>query len=269
MAIYIDGISSDTVFLTVEKYPARRLPKKKFETISIPGRNGDIILDDGGYESYTQIYDVFVSAEKAGTNMAKAVNGINSWLYNSRRGFVELSDDYDKDVYRLAYFAGGNDVSNIFDRHGRASLEFFCKPQRFATAGKTFIVSSGAGEVSINCNAPLGGGYSMPAKPVIRLYPVAESVSLTLKISGNVVNTIKIIAATALLSLKYIVIDSERMMIYGENNDGSKVNINSYIHTFDDFPELAYGNGTFIYGPMSGSSSNTFKMAVQPNWWTI
>lgn len=269
MAIYIDGISSDTVFLTVEKYPARRLPKKKFETISIPGRNGDIILDDGGYESYTQIYDVFVSAEKAGKNMAKAVNAINAWLYKSRRGFIELSDDYDKDVYRLAYFAGGNDVSNIFDRHGRASLEFFCKPQRFATSGRAFIESSETGEVSINCNAPIGGGYSMPAKPVIRLYPVAESVSLTLKISGNIINTINIMAASAIRSLSYIVIDSERMLIYGVAANGAKVNINPFIHTFDGFPELAYGNGTFTYGPMSGTSSSTFKMAVQPNWWTI
>lgn len=269
MAIYIDGISSDTVFLTVEKYPARRLPKKKYVIISIPGRNGDLILDDGGYESYTQIYDVFVSAEKAGTNMAKAVNGINSWLYNSRRGFVELSDDYDKDVYRLAYFAGGNDVSNIFDRHGRASLEFFCKPQRFATSGRAFIESSETGEVSINCNAPIGGGYSMPAKPVIRLYPCTGGMCLTLKISGNIVNTIKIMAASAILSLSYIVIDSERMLIYGVAANGAKVNINPFIHTFDGFPELTHGNGTFTYGPMSGTSSSTFKMAVQPNWWTI
>ena len=62
--IFWNGKSSDDVRVIVERYPNRMIPARKIETISVPGRNGDLLIVQDAWENYTQSYDIYISAER-------------------------------------------------------------------------------------------------------------------------------------------------------------------------------------------------------------
>lgn len=156
--IFWHGISSDDVNLIVEHYPARPIPKRKTEVFSIPGRSGDIIQTEDAWENVIQPYDIYLSAEEPGLPIVarKAIE----WLMVP--GYQRLEDSYDPDIFRLAAFTGGQELENILNMFGRATIEFNCKPQRYLVSGARFLKLSNGGSL-VNPT-----GYT--ALPTFRVY---------------------------------------------------------------------------------------------------
>ena len=104
-------------------------PSRDIEQIHVPGRNGDILVDNGGWNNVTVKYPNCNILSNFGENVEK----LRDYLFG-KPGYHTLVDQYHPDEVRYAEFRGpfnpeahtetGND-SGSFD------LEFNCKPQRF------------------------------------------------------------------------------------------------------------------------------------------
>ena len=119
----------------IERYPAIKKAARKFRQYSIPGRNGDIFFQDDAYENVIQTYQVWVGDEHYGAQMDWG--NLAEYLYLD--GYQVLKDTYDPDHFRKAVFNGPIDVENSWNTHGRATLEFNCRPERYLVSGNVPI----------------------------------------------------------------------------------------------------------------------------------
>jgi phage-related protein len=130
--ITFNGITSSSLGIVVEEPPAYNFPKKDYEVTHIPGRDGDIIIDNGSYQNVKREYKIAMGDEEL--DFMSQVPSISQWLH-SASGYAKLSDTYDPDHYRMAAYDEDGEVENILGHAGRATISFTCKPQRFRTSG--------------------------------------------------------------------------------------------------------------------------------------
>lgn len=231
------GINSETLGLTVERYPGRPRPTKKYSVVSIPGRNGDLYVDTGAYTNYTnytQYYDIGIRGKAEG--LPAAAQSVADWLY-SPAGYQRLEDSYEPDVFRMAYFAGPLDVENMLNVLGRASIEFNCKPQRFLKSGEA-AVSVASGDSIYNPTA-------FAALPIINIYGSGAG---RLQVGEYVVEIFSLDGSMSL--------DSDLQNAYS-----GTANLNSAISA-PEFPQLIAGNNEITY-------TGTWTVEIIPRWWTI
>ena len=62
------GIPSYTCNVVVERFPNQPGPSRRYEAVQVPGRNGDLLIDSGAYNNYTQNYEVYFNAEQYKTH---------------------------------------------------------------------------------------------------------------------------------------------------------------------------------------------------------
>lgn len=208
-------------------------PKRDLTFQAIPGRNGDLILDNQRFKNITVTYPVFIHQ-----GFARNAEMARAWLLGAQ-GYCPLWDGYNPDTFRLAVFAGPVDFDvKLMNRIGEAKLAFVCKPQRFlrsGTAPKTF-------------SAPeyLYNPTDFPARPVIT---VRGSGAGVLTVGGK---TVEILALE-----DEITIDCEQMEAHRQGESR-----NSDIYA-PEFPELLPGRNEIAWD--GGISS----VEIVPRWWTL
>ena len=94
-------------------------PKKKLEFISIPGRTGDLILDEGARENFTLIIEGYIDARE--TNLKTLCDNLDNWL-NSTTGYQTIS--FDDGTVLKAVLISEIDPVEIVNNFGELSLEF-------------------------------------------------------------------------------------------------------------------------------------------------
>lgn len=238
--IVFNGVSSKDVGIEVETFPTYDIPEREYEAIHVPGRNGDIIIDNGTYKNVKRSYKVSIATYDIPYSQKMA--GVAKWLH-SAPGYTRLEDSYDPAFYRLAYYSDALSLENLFNEAGRGDISFICKPQRFYKSGDMPVEFTEGGYIQ--------NGTVNPALPKIIVTKGDTDGSVTV---GNA--TITVLAASG----TPIIIDSELQDVYNLNGD----NKNSFI-TFDDgiFPILEPGTNTVSF------SGGITKVEVIPRWWTI
>lgn len=229
-------------------------PARAYEMVSVPGRNGDLIISQDRYINTDLTYPAFI-----GDPFNTDVQSFRNFLM-SVGSYARLSDTYHPDEFRAAYFADGLDVSPTNTlKGGQFDITFNCKPQRYLVSGETAVeVTSG--------NA-LTNPTLFNARPSI----VVQGYG-TLYVGSD-----KITIADMYPS---IVIDSEILDCYANSglplvnsaivgaailgSSGYMANANAAV-TFDsgDFPVLKPGSTTITY---SGAIT---KVTVFPRWWRL
>lgn len=137
MSITFNGILSDDLGVIVEHIPNPQIAARRGDTEVVPGRNGVLLQDDGSFATVPAEYDMHISAE-GGMLFKRAARKTAAWLL-SEPGFHRLEDSYEPDVFRLAKYNGGIDITSYFSNHGRFLCAFECQPQRYLKAGETEI----------------------------------------------------------------------------------------------------------------------------------
>lgn len=125
------GINSADYNVWISGSEAYGAPERSIERVSVPGRNGDLVIDNGKWNNITINYPAFIP------------NGFNPQFDYFRseimklRGYHRLEDSYHPDEYRMACLVGGITPKNVgaFFRNGDFTLTFNCKPQRFLKSG--------------------------------------------------------------------------------------------------------------------------------------
>lgn len=238
--IIFNGIPSTNYGIHVETPPVYATPERDYGVVHIPGRNGDLVIDNGSYKNVTRKYSISVG--EIDGNFTTLAAGVSEWLH-SASGYARLEDSYESDYFRLAYYVADAEMENLFHQAGKMSIEFNCKPARFLKAGERAVPFTTAGSIS---NPTFQ--KSFPKLTVV----VSGSGTLTI---GDQTTTI-----SGLTNSTRMVIDSELQDVYEE---GSLTNLNSKVSFSDGFPLLSPGVNTITF---TGSITS---VEVIPRWWIL
>ena len=154
--IEFNGTSSESFGCTIEERPNHTRGSRRGQLVEIPGRNGEISIEDDSYSPYTQKYKL---AFKEGDTMPthKRAAQVAQWLLGAR-GFCRLEDSFEPDVFRMARYSGDLNIEQVAAEYGEAEIEFTCQPQRYLKSGETsYKFSAGNARLNIAVN-PIPNG---------------------------------------------------------------------------------------------------------------
>lgn len=136
----IGGRSSDNFGVYIGGQETFNAPVRDVEKVSIPGRNGDLIIDHGRWNNIVIAYNAVIMED-----FAANVDDFCSWLH-SLRGYNKLTDTYHTDWFRLAAFHDDIEfITSAFNATGKAQIRFDCKPQKFLYTGDEAVQIAVAG----------------------------------------------------------------------------------------------------------------------------
>ena len=209
-------------------------PESLAEEISIPGRNGNLLLQNYRFENMEHRY-MGVIYENAAENM--------KWFRNAmlkNTDYQRLEDSIHPEEYYVARYIGGLEPKLTPDRQMvKFAIEFSRKPQRF--------LKSGEDEITLTSGQGIENPTMFKAKPLITVYG-----SGTLNV-GSMTITI------ASHSHPFINIDCDAMDAnYAGYNHNPDITLSN-----NEFPTLNPGVTAISW---SGGISSVH---IKPRWWII
>ena len=226
-----NGTSSADFGLYVSKKEIYSGPARDVSFHSIPGRSGDVLIDNNRYENVTVSYTVGIKDIKANIQKIKA------WL--CQPGYLELTDTYQPNYFRYACFCSSLDVVELLENVGTAQIIFNCKPFMYLKSGKTNKTFTASGSVITNpCD--------FASYPIIRIY---GSGAVTLSINNKSYSFSSI--------SPHVVCDSELMNCYYSNT------LKNNVIGFTEFPVLEPGDNTIAF------TGSVTRIIITPRWQTL
>lgn len=242
--IVFGGERSDNYGMVVSEAPSFERARRKQTVITVPGRTGDVVFQEDAWEDVPRPYNVFIAEdlqEDSGGNisgtLAERVDEFEAML-NSKTGYQRLEDNFEPDIYRRAYYSGGDGFSNELLAIGRATINFTCDARRF--------LKSGEDPVEVDDGDTLTNPTRFASKPLIHIEASNETISVS--IGGKTI--------TADVT-DYINIDCERMNAYRLPVENKNDDISG------SFPTIPSGSNTI------GITGNYTKVEITPNWFTV
>lgn len=227
-----DGKSSRDFGVELSGSGVFNAPRRDYESIEIPGRNGNLTFDNKRYENITVTYPASITRK-----FRPNIDGLRAFL-SSRKGYCRLEDTYHPQEFRLGIYAGPFEAETGFlNRWGEFEVSFDCKPQRFLKSGERKIVVQPGETLNV-----LNPTY-YTSKPIFLCYSAGD---VTV---GNSTVTINDLGES-------IALDCEL-----EDAFEGAINRNKDIEV-DRWPELPEG-GTGI------RNETETIIEVIPRWWTL
>ena len=236
--LFFNGVGSAAMGMTITGSGTFNAPERDLEIVSIPGRNGDLVIDRGRYKNIQVTYPVSICE-----NFAAYAEAARSWLLYPC-GYCRLEDDYDPDHFRMALYKGPLSFTPGFlNQTGEASIAFDCKPQRFLKAGER--------EITLNGAALLRNPTGFPALPLITVYGSGTG---QLQVGDYAIQVLKLDGPLTL--------DSEMEEAYALPLTADTQYRNDCISA-PDFPVLGPGTSRISW------SGGITKIEIIPRWWTL
>lgn len=243
-----NGVNSNTYNLIISNKKVHSSPKRSQEIISVPGRDGDIIFDNGSFENVSISYTCSLLASNGNLTAIKA------WLLSSG-GYKRLEDSFDTNCYRLACLDSTVEISEQDSKLFTLEIKFTCKPFKYLKSGETAINIDFASPLS---SYNISNNTQFSSLPLIK---IKASKEITLHISNGSVTTDKVI--TFPNYSMGLTIDSELMAVYRTSNSEL---YNSAID-WSDFPRLLPGNNSI--GFTLGTGASITEASIIPRWRTL
>lgn len=205
-------------------------PKRDVTMVSVPGRNGDLTIDNGRFENVLIEYPAFIVK-----NFDQNYNAFKAYL-SSKRGYKRLEDSYHPDYYRMALFSEALEPEmTALNRAGRFDVVFNCDPRIFLKTKDYEFTAAGS----------IKNPTLYDALPMIRAY-------------GTGSFTIGATTVTISSANVYTDIDSEIQEAYkGDTNCNNNITLSN-----GEFPTLAPGINNI-------SLSGISRLIINPRWWTV
>lgn len=263
--LIFDGIDSMEYGVYITGSSVWNAPERDVTMIAIPGKNGNLALDNGRYENIEVTYPAGVYA----TSMADYAEKIRAFRNQlvSRYNYVKLYDTYNPDEYRLALYKSGLEADPVaYNTAAEFDITFECKPQRFLTEGdedypvyEDGLLIDHQGRYIVTHN----GDNILVAKGATKIINPTEFPSQPLIIvtgTGTVGIGDQIITITG-SATQVLYIDCETMEIY--TKQGSILTPASSLVTFNknEFPTIPPGE--------VGFNNTVKKVQIIPRWWRL
>ena len=129
----INGRPSTDWGITISCDSAFNGAERDVEAITIPGRDGDLLMDKGRFKNIAVTYnDCLIESD-----FTAEFDSFRAYI-SSLRGYVRLEDTFHPEEYRMAYLGEGIKVDRLGTRYhsGVFDVTFTCLPQRFRKSGE-------------------------------------------------------------------------------------------------------------------------------------
>ena len=230
----IGQISSAELGIVLQSPISFSAPEPKVSTISVPGRSGDLVFDDGGYNNITGKASCYVlDLADVSARMGK-ING----LLNKARGYQRLFVSNDPNHYRMARIANVTNFETRLNRLAPFEIEFDCKPQRFLIDCPPVSVNASPGTI-----------YNPTDFDALPVLTISGSGSGSVTIGDKTITITRLVDGMS--------IDCESQNAY----NGSE-NLNGAIQC-DDFPTIAPGRNTVQF------TGGVTAVKILPRWWEL
>lgn len=141
------GVNSIDYGIYITGEAVYNVPERSVEFVSIAGRDGDLILDNGHFENIEVTYPAGCFGEDQ-TSFADKVRAFRNAIA-SKKGYQRLTDSYNPNEYRLATFVNGVEVDpTSYGRAGEFELVFNCQPFRYLMSGESEIEVTSGDEIA-------------------------------------------------------------------------------------------------------------------------
>lgn len=204
------------------------------ESVHVAGRNGDLIYDTGAYSNRTATAECFALSH---LDVFRYLSEATRFLL-SKPGYRRLETSDDIDHFWIARVKNGAQVEQRLRTAAPFTIEFDCKPQKYARAGER--------PVTFSSNSTLYNPYGFHAKPII-IVDGAGAGDMT--INGT---TIEVLTLDGRMF-----IDTDTENAYNGN-----VLLNSSIHAAH-FPVLGDGANEIAF------TGGINKVTIIPRWWEL
>lgn len=213
------------------------------EAVSVPGRNGDIVLIDGTYKNVKGTASCYCLNA---TSAAASITAVNQWLL-ANPDYRRLETMHEPDYFRLARVTKGAKLFPRLNKINAFEIEFDCKPQKFLKSGETSIAVT-SGDTITNPTHFL-------AKPLIVFTVTANDGYANISFDGSNTFTVDISGITPGYTVE-INVEERTVKVNGTL---------SYDHKCAGAYDWFY-MGTSTTVTYSGYISN---VAITPRWWTL
>ena len=229
--VYFAGKNFDEFKTFITNAGVYNAPAHGYDSISIAGRNGNLIFDKDNYDNVEHSYPIVIT-EDFDVNFS----ALKSFLL-SKKGYQRLADSFNPDVFYMATFSKFNNIKQKFlhGTMGTCVLVFERKPQKY--------LKSGEDSVTFNSSSYIKNPTRFDALPLIRVY---GSGTLTIGDISIVISTTE----------NYLDIDCELQEVL---QSGGNLDITL---TNGKFPKLAAGVNEVTFTGLT-------KIDLIPRWWTI
>ena len=144
-SLVFGGIDSAEYGIYITGEAVYNAPERAVELVSVPGRNGQVAIDQGRWENVEVTYPAGCFGDSQ-ADFAQKISAFRNAIA-SKIGYQRLTDTYNSDEYRMAMYTAGLEVNAENKWNGTAgefNITFNCKPQRWLTSGETpVVVTSG------------------------------------------------------------------------------------------------------------------------------
>lgn len=171
--LWLDDVSNNDIGVELQGALVISAPEPRVQTISVPGRNGDLHIYDGSYKNRTGTVGAYVYRPEY---VKSAFGSIQKWLLGSQ-GYRRLTTNDDADHYMMARVVNGAEVAARMQKIAPFTLAFDLMPQRFLTSGEQAIEVTG--------NITLRNPTEYTSKPI---YVIKGSGNVQISVNGSTLN---------------------------------------------------------------------------------
>lgn len=205
-------------------------PARSVEVVSVPGRNGSLVYDNGRYDDVNREYTIVTDTLDHALEIIRA--------FRTVIGYARLTDGFEPDHYMMARLLTVASPKILSDSV-RFSVTFVRKPQKFLKSGDT--------PVSITASSGTITNPTMyEALPIVRVWGTG-----TVSISGVVIT---INETSTYMDIDCDLQDARK----GTTNFNSAITLTS-----GRFWRLVPGSNSIALG------NSITEVRVTPKWWTL
>lgn len=154
--LIFNGINSKDLGIRIEKHNNFSTPQRVVERVKVPGRTGEILIDDNSYENIIFEYEFILDCK--GSDLASKSKQISNWLHSDYT-YKTLTFSNSNKVYN-AVVINKIDIKRMFKTFGRALVTF--EAYEVPNARERNILKVDTEATYINNN-------NMPLKPIIKV----------------------------------------------------------------------------------------------------
>lgn len=248
--LIINGYDLSDYGVFISRKDKFNAPKRRFTTITVPGRNGELIQDDNSWENIDITYECYIE------NRAKDILPYIKELILRVPGYLRIEDTINPYEFREGIYSKGLDDidTSIYIKQAKFKLTFNCKPQRFLQSGEdTYIMRKVKNAEVSTSEIKLKKLFSPSSYPCSPLFIVkANNEPAYIKIGD-----------------KKIEFNSNNQTLYIDtqtldctNSDGINMN-NQIVFSFDEPLRLVFKENE-IY-----CSANIIEFRIKPRWFML